>query len=74
MAEQIFYAVVVTFYCAVFVWLFICAVWRVVDEERQFGRARLLPSQKRQRIASSEWRMEVKDDEGRCEVGSGTKA
>ncbi|MFA0785159.1 hypothetical protein [Fervidibacter sacchari] len=35
MAEQIFYAVAVTFYCAVFVWLFVCAVWRAIDEERQ---------------------------------------
>ena len=61
MAEQIFYAIAVTVYCAVFVWLFICAVWRTIDEERQ-------------RMASSEWRMEVKDDEGRCKVGSGTKA
>jgi len=28
------HAIAVTFYCAVFVWLFVCAVWRVVDEER----------------------------------------
>jgi len=34
MAEQLIHAIAVTFYCAVFVWLFVCAVWRVVDEER----------------------------------------
>ena len=34
MAEQIFYAVAVTFYCAVFGWLFVCAVWRTVSEEQ----------------------------------------
>jgi len=35
MGERIFYAIAVTVYCAVFVWLFVCAVWRTIDEERQ---------------------------------------
>ena len=31
----VFYAIAVTVYCAVFVWLFVCAVWRTIDEQRK---------------------------------------
>ena len=34
MAAQIFYAIAVMVYCAVFVWLFVVAVWRTMEEER----------------------------------------
>jgi len=34
MAGQIIYAIAMTFYCAVFGWLFVVAVWRTMEEER----------------------------------------
>jgi len=58
MAEQIFYAVAITIYCAVFVWLFVCAVWRTIDEQRkeadsdESGREVGCGIEKRSRIAN----------------------